>query len=94
MSGFSECIILQTSAAGCCVSADSRGSLPLSEVKVHHLTVILSSRGIVTPASAYTNLHPADQTTLLQKTADRRVASPLSEERVHQIAVILSSMRE
>ena len=49
--------------------------------------------GIVTPASAYSNLHSADQTTLLQKTADRRVATPLSEERVHQLAVILSSMR-
>ena len=65
----------------------------MSGDRVHHLTVILSSMGIVTPASAYINLHPADQTTLLQKTADRRVATPLSEERVHQLAVILSSMR-
>ena len=67
--------------------------VPVSGDRVHHLTVILSSMRVATPASAYSNLHPADQTTLLQKTADRRVATPLSEERVHQLAVILSSMR-
>lgn len=69
----------------CLQTVELEGPTPVSADRVHHLTVILSSMRIVTPASAYSNLHPAD-TRLLQKTADRRVATPLSEERVHQLA--------
>ena len=80
---------MQLSADICCrmlrVCRHERVATLVSADRVHHLTVILSSMRIVTPASAYSNLHPAD-TRLLQKTADRRVATPLSEERVHQLA--------